>query len=284
MPEKRARAAARRVVKTPTLLKRSEVGGFVLTECAYPPGLRMPKHEHEPAFFSLVLRGSYTETIADAELSGRPAALVSHPPGRAHSVAFHEREVRIFRAEVRPRWLERLRECDVKLERPDCFAGGPAVGLALRLYKEFREADRYSPLAVEGIILELVAEVARRRERTPEPRAPRWLERSRQMLEEHGGTPPTLAALASEVGVHPVHLAHEFRRFYRESVGEYARRLRVERACAEMARSERPLSEIAADAGFYDQSHFSNAFKRHTGLTPAQFRSAARARKPPPAA
>ena len=275
MPEIRARAAARRV-KTPTLLSRREVGGIVLSVCAYPPGLRMPKHEHEPAFFSLVLRGGYTETIADTELSGRPAALLSHPPGRAHSVAFHEREVQIFRAEVKPRWLERLREYDLKLERPDCFEGGAAVGLALRLYKEFREADKFSPLAVEGIIMELVAEVARRSERTRERRAPRWLERAREMLHAQAGTVPTLAALAREVGVHPVHLAHEFRRFYRESVGEYARRLRVERACAEMARSERPLSEIAADAGFYDQSHFSNAFKRHTGLTPAEFRSAAR--------
>ncbi len=275
MPESRARAVERRV-KTPTLLSRREVGGFVLTECAYPPGLRMPKHEHEPAYFSLVLRGGYTETIGDTELRGKPAALLSHPPGRAHAVAFHEQEVRIFRADVKPCWLERLREYDLQIASPDCFEGGPAVGLALRLYREFRESDKYSPLAVEGIILELVAEVARRGARARERRAPRWLERAREILHEQSGVVPALAALASEVGVHPVHLAHEFRRFYRESVGEYARRLRVERACAEMALSERPLSEIAADTGFYDQSHFSNAFKRHTGLTPAEFRSAAR--------
>src|SRR5688500_2961725 len=158
MPESRARRAAARPVKTPSVISRREVGGFVLSECAYPPGLRMPKHEHEPAFFSLVLRGDCTETIGDAELRGRPAALLSHPPGRAHAVAFHEREVRIFRAEVGPRWLERLRECAVKFERPACFEGGPAVGLALRLYREFRESDAYSPLAVEGILLELLAE------------------------------------------------------------------------------------------------------------------------------
>jgi AraC family transcriptional regulator len=275
MPETRARAAARRVT-TPSVLGRREVGGFVLSECAYPPGLRMPRHEHEPAYFSLVLRGGYTETIGDAELRGRPAALISHPPGRAHAVAFHQEEVRIFRAEVKPRWLERLREYSVRIESPDCFEGGPAVGLALRLYREFRESDRYSPLAVEGIILEMVAEIARRAEGARGRRAPLWLERAREMLEAQAGVVPTLSALAAEVGVHPVHLAHQFRRFYRESVGEYARRLRVERACAEMARTERPLSEIAADAGFYDQSHFSNAFKRHTGLTPAEFRAAAR--------
>jgi AraC family transcriptional regulator len=85
-----------------------------------------------------------------------------------------------------------------------------------------------------------------------------------------------LGEVAREVGVHPVHLAHEFRKFYRESVGEYARRLRLEAACRQIAQTNLSLSEIAANAGFYDQSHLSNTLKRHTGMTPAEFRSAAR--------
>jgi AraC family transcriptional regulator len=277
MQTSRARAARH---AAPRLLSRREVGGLTLSECAYPPGLKMPKHDHEPAYFSLVLRGSYTETIGSTELSGKPTSLVAHPPERAHAVAFHEREVRIFRAEVKPRWLERLREYSVSLESPACFEGGAPVALALRLYGEFRAADKYSPLAVEGIMLEMVAEISRQGESAQARRAPCWLERAREILHEQAGATPTLASLASEVGVHPVHLAHEFRRFYRESVGEYARRLRVETACREIAQSARPLSEIAADAGFYDQSHFSNTFKRHTGLTPAAFRSATRSNRP----
>nr|MDQ5836012.1 helix-turn-helix domain-containing protein [Acidobacteriota bacterium] len=42
----------------------------------------------------------------------------------------------------------------------------------------------------------------------------------------------------------------------------------------ELADPEKTLAEIAAAAGFYDQSHFANAFKRHTGFTPAEFRRA----------
>ncbi|MBA3242591.1 MAG: helix-turn-helix transcriptional regulator [Acidobacteria bacterium] len=273
MQTSRARAASH---AAPRVIRRREVGGLMLSECAYPPGLRMPKHDHEPAYFSLVLSGAYTETIGSTQLAGNPSSLVAHPPERAHAVAFHEREVRIFRAEVRPRWLELRREYSVNIETPACFEGGAAVGHALRLYMEFRAADNYTPLAVEGIMLEMLAEISRRAEPAEGRRAPRWLERAREILHEQACVIPTLASLAASVGVHPVHLAHEFRKFYRESVGEYARRLRVEAACREVAQSERPLSEIAADAGFYDQSHFSNAFKRHTGLTPAAFRSAAR--------
>jgi len=37
-----------------------------------------------------------------------------------------------------------------------------------------------------------------------------------------------------------------------------------------------PLAEIAARAGFADQSHFTREFKRHFGITPGHYRSAHR--------
>jgi AraC family transcriptional regulator len=88
---------------------------------------------------------------------------------------------------------------------------------------------------------------------------------------------PTLSQLAAEVGVHPIYLARSFRKHYRCTVGEYVRRLRIETACREISVSRKSLSEIATASGFYDQSHFSNAFKRYTGMTPAEFRARVRA-------
>jgi AraC family transcriptional regulator len=261
----------------PRIIESREIAGLNLTECLYSPGLRMPNHSHELACFSLVLLGSYTETIGRVEASRKPATLIMHPPEHAHAVAFHGQEVRIFRTEIKTLWLERLREYSINLDGPAWFDGGLSVVLALRLYREFRAQDKYSPLAVEGVLLEMLAEMSRRRELPASNRAPRWLERAREILHAQAAKTPTLSQIAAEVGVHPVHLAHEFRKFYRASVGEYARSLRIEAACREVAQSELPLSEIAANAGFYDQSHFTNAFKRHTGMTPAQFRSAARA-------
>jgi transcriptional regulator GlxA family with amidase domain len=33
-----------------------------------------------------------------------------------------------------------------------------------------------------------------------------------------------------------------------------------------------PLSQVATESGFYDQSHFSRLFSQHFGVTPYQFR------------
>ncbi|WP_020649906.1 helix-turn-helix domain-containing protein [Solimonas variicoloris] len=67
-----------------------------------------------------------------------------------------------------------------------------------------------------------------------------------------------------------------FCRRFKHSVGlppyQYVLRTRIERAKAQLARHERSLSEIAQALGFYDQSQFSNAFRRIVGISPREYR------------
>jgi AraC family transcriptional regulator len=268
----------RRVLKSENLSSR-EIAGFRLVETVYPPGLKMAAHSHDPAFFSLVLRGAYTEGCGKQTHACAPSSLIFHPPGGSHAVAFHNADVGIFRIEIKPQRLEHIREHSARLlDSSRDFRGELAVRLAFRLYREFQHQDKFSPLAVEGLGLELVAEASRSAEQQSAERAkPRWLERAREILHEQCTDVPTLSRLSEEVGVHPVYLARSFRKHYRCTVGEYVRRLRIETACREIAASGKSLSEIATASGFYDQSHFSNSFKRYTGMTPAEFRARLRA-------
>lgn len=253
-----------------------EIAGFRLVESVYPSGLKMAAHSHEPAFFSFVLRGAYTERSGKQTRTCVPSLLIFHPPDASHAVTFHNRDVGIFRLELKPQVLARVRD-DLLMEATVDFRGGLAPSLAMRLYAEFQRMDKFSPLAIEGLALELVAEAARRTSRVPDTRRPRWLERAREILHEQHLDAPSLSRLAEEVGVHPIYLARSFRKHYRCTVGEYVRRLRIETACREISASGKPLSEIATGAGFCDQSHFSNTFKRYTGMTPAEFRARTRA-------
>jgi AraC family transcriptional regulator len=261
---------------TPELreIRARNAGQFTLTESIYPAGLRMPIHNHEPAYLSFLMKGAYTETSFKGTRTCKPSTLVFHPPDSRHAVDFHHADVRIFRVEIKSRWLDRMREYS-GLEPTDA-RGGLTTSLSLRLYDEFRCNDTCSPLAIEGLMLEITAELARQRLKKLEQGPPRWLTEARDAVTANISEPPSLNALAQMVGVHPVSLAREFRRHYRCTIGEYIRQLRIDAACKELSYSETPLSTVATNAGFYDQSHFANTFRRYTGKTPTQYRAAER--------
>jgi AraC family transcriptional regulator len=270
---------SRRPPKPPILgeVTKRELADFSLVESIYPSNSVMARHTHELAHISIVLGGAYAERYGRRSRFAEPSVLVFHPPDEEHSVAFTNAGAHVFSLHLKPLWLERVRDYSKILDSPADFSGGYPGCLAVRLYREFCEMDEVAPLMIESLALELIA--AASRHATPaKDKTPRWLEQARDLLHATFAGQVTLAGVAATVGVHPVYLASRFRKHYQCTVGDYVRRLRLEAACREVSRSDAPLSEIASAVGFYDQSHFTNVFKRHTGMTPAQYRAAFRAR------
>jgi AraC family transcriptional regulator len=185
--------------------------------------------------------------------------------------------VRIFRIEISAEWCGRVSQYVTLPDEPAESDGGPLAFLALRMHNEFRSRDTWSRLAIEGLTLEMIAELARSVSRQPETVVPAWLDEVKQELASRPSEAPPLSELAANAGVHPVHLAREFRRHFRCTIGDFIRQVRVEFACREIAETDAPLSEVALSAGFYDQSHFSNMFRRFTGMTPTAYRAICRA-------
>ena len=263
-----------------SLLNRHELGSFTLTEYAYPPNLDLSKHEHEQVYFSVVLEGAYDENFGARARSCRPLTFTFHPSGESHSDCFHRTGGRIFSVELERSWIDRMHELSPLIEDSFAFDGGVLPKLALKMYREFRDLDELSHLTIEGLSLEVIAETARRRTYKLDRKPPRWLSDARELLQEHFAEPLTLSLIAQQVGVHPVHLAREFRRHYQLTVGEFIRKRRVEYACQQLSTSNRPLADIAMAAGFSQQSHFSKTFKRFTGMTPKQYWTITRHHQP----
>jgi AraC family transcriptional regulator len=258
-------------------LRSCAFAGLRLTESRYAPGLALPAHAHDHAFFCLVLDGSYTEKVNGRTRTCTHSSLLYHPPHEVHSDTFHGAGGRCLSIELDNQWLQRARQQSAIFNSPTEFQDKQLASLTVRLCRELKIMDGASPLAIEGLMLEVLAEVARQRIETRRT-TPRWMKAVRELLHDRFTERLSLAVIAQSVGVHPMHLARAFRRHYDCSVGEYIRKLRIEFARMELIRTRSPLSAIALASGFFDQSHFTRVFRHFTGSTPATYRAAFRTR------
>lgn len=155
---------------------------------------------------------------------------------------------------------------------------GRAADVARRLVRVAAHDDDASRQVAEGLVLELLAELAPAGPPKHRRTAPPWARRADEMIRATFPAHPPLAELATAVGVQPATLARGFRAAFGCTIGERVRELRVEAAARALADGDQSLAEIAVQNGFYDQSHFTNVFRRCRGVTPAEYRRRAAAR------
>jgi AraC family transcriptional regulator len=258
---------------------RRALPDIVLTETAYGAGCRLPRHAHEDPYFCLVLCGSYSESIdASASWACTPTTLLFHPAEAAHANRFGGSDARCFNIQLRGRWARRLDEATARFQSPRIFRSGPPSVLAAQMHAEVRAADDVSPLIIEGLLLALIGHAGRLGGEPSERRAPPWIARCHELLQARFTERLTSDEIAAILGVHPVHLSRAFRRHAGCTVGDLVRRLRVDFARRRLSDPDVPLAEIALEAGFSDQSHFTRTFRRVTGVSPGRYRDRLRGR------
>lgn len=254
------------------------VPGFTVTPGRHRRGSALGWHDHATTTICCVLQGGFTESWKGGSLICSPGTMKITPAGDRHCDSFSRTDVRGLLIEVAPERLDAIRPHSAVLDERRSFQGGALAMIARRMQEELRQTDDAALLAIEGLLLELVAAASRVRDRSLGRPPPAWLIAARDLIHSEPTARLTLAGIAAAVGVHPVTLARAFRTFFGCPVGEYVRRIRVELAGRWLADSDLGLAQIALSAGFCDQSHFSNVFRRINGLTPSRYRREARSR------
>jgi AraC family transcriptional regulator len=106
---------------------------------------------------------------------------------------------------------------------------------------------------------------------------PRKLRAVVEYVEEHLDAGLALEQVAAAAHLSVYHFARQFKAATGLPPHQYVILRRVERARQLLqAGTDLSLAEVAACAGFSDQSQFSHHFKRLVGVTPGQFRTPAR--------
>jgi len=163
------------------------------------------------------------------------------------------------------------------LHLPDLWAAMQAVDA------ELTAGGAGGPLAAESLANLLAVHVIRHvlAPRQPTHRRDAALSRAKlraviEYVDEHLDASLTLEHIAAVAHLSAYHFSRQFKVATGQPPHQYVIARRVERA-QQLLQQDRDLSlaEIAASAGFSDQSHFSHHFKRLIGVTPGRFRTPA---------
>ena len=237
--------------------------GLAATLTHYPGAARHAPHAHDHLQISFLLAGGMHETLEGRDYAACGVWRGHKPAGAVHSDAWGASGVLVFTLRLDEAYARRVGAFDEP---------GWAPVAEPRLVK--RLVRLFAAEAMPQWRAQAAADLFARQSEDERPRAaaPSWLKRAREAIEDDpDGT--SIEEAAGAAGIHRVHLSRMFRRFYGVPPSLYRRNLLVARAASALVRSGTPLAQVAADAGFCDQSHLSRAMRSAVALTPGELRA-----------
>ena len=253
--------------------RRVRIAGFQVTDALFGV-FSSARHAHDQALCSVTLEGRWQEILGARSLASVPGCTLLKPAGEPHRDRAERSGARVLLIEVDTIEADRVHHCGGLWIRPAQLHDPTVSALGWRLAHELRRRDTASQLMVEGMVLELLGTAARASSVSRERRVPPWLEEAREYVHARFREPVRIADIACVVDVHPIRLARAFPTYFGVALGDYVRHLRLGWVAEQLATTERPIADIAADAGYADQSHLTRVFKRHWNSTPREYRLA----------
>ena len=260
-----------------------EARDCLVTLAWFPPGAVLEAHVHDRPTFATILNGGFdlaftSPGIRRSSFECPPGTIFTEPAGEKHAnyVAPDGAQVVVLQPDVDASELPA--RCLAMLDRINHFRDGPITTAARRLAREVMAPDDVTPLAINALALEMLAEAARLHENRDfaQKPIPAWLRGATELIHDRFREGLRIEDFAEAAEVHPAHLASVFRRVHRMPLAAYIRRLRLDWAAERLIRTNQPISMIAAEAGFADQAHMTRWFRRVMGATPAAYRNARR--------
>lgn len=238
-----------------------------------------PRHSHEGYVFGAITRGIEDVGLPDGTVHAGPGTVVMINPEVPHTARSGGPEGWVY-ATLYPsaRVVDDIAADLTGLRGTVGFAETSTVDPeAARLITEVhRAAEVGNALAADSLLRVLVARLLARHGRVLPTRTPRSAgvgdaARARAVLEARMDRPPTLEALAAELGTSPFALLRAFKKQYGMPPHTWLTDARVRRARHLLDTGTTP-ADAATAVGFTDQPHLNRHFTRIVGVPPGAYR------------
>ena len=230
-------------------------------------GVSLAGHGHD-AWHLVVINGGGLEQEVDGLLYAiGPGCMRLSPPNQMHRICTSSSGLVCAIATVEAGWAE-----SVGAAWGDTFFCDSVLGRRLGGILADLECD---PVERELVVRGAMAAVAEAGRGRPLEAPPSWLEDAYSLI--HGGDASArIGRLVEQTGFSRAYVSRQFRRYFGLTPVELRNALRVREALALLRETDLPLTAIAHEAGFSDQSHLAREVKLKAGMTSLEVRRRAK--------
>jgi AraC family transcriptional regulator len=236
--------------------------GAILSETVYSGPVTEEWHYHEHEHLSLIIDGGNREEREGKEIIAKPGTLIRYPAGIVHRNRNTKFPSRNFNLSFTETFLTKVDGFTLTEDDHDLsFA-------VLKIYRECQTNELHTDGIINDMLLSCYVDNSRTKSSCSDQ-----MKIVREVLHDRWSEVVSLDELSKASKLHPVTVSKWFPKYYRCTVGEYSRKLKVANAMMKIRESREHLTRIGLACGFFDQSHFIRAFKSVTGLNPKQWRN-----------
>jgi AraC family transcriptional regulator len=233
--------------------------GQLLTVTCHRSDDRIPPHKHVNDYLCIVLSGGFVELERDRWRERSAGCFFVHHAGETHHDRFGSRGATCLNLHFP------TGECGPTI---DGMCSATAKVAAEKLAFELAATSR-DDLVLASLAAEIAGELrpgASARDRG------NWIDRIVEAISDQPDRRWSLRELAAIAERHPVHVAQSFRARTGMSLGSFQRLQRLTCLSLALRGRDTPLAALAAEFGYYDQSHMTGEFRAAFGTSPGRYR------------
>jgi AraC family transcriptional regulator len=225
-------------------------------------------HSHKNAHITLFLKGGTIEKRKNETISVSPGTILFYHSDELHlnqNTIFPSKNINI---EIDERYFDEFEINEDILKNATANKIKTKL-LILKIYKESLINDAFSN---DSINMLLSYSLSNKNYSDNFSKCPSWVKIIYELLNDCWNENPSLTHLSKTLDINPISISKHFPKYFGATLGEYMRKLKVNRSIQLINQTPESLTKIGFECGFSDQSHFIRTFKEETGFLPKDFR------------
>lgn len=254
---------------TGTVVRNANIAGSIISAAQYRAETSNAAwHWHENLHISFVFEGRGLSESRSGDSSKAESGVFLYQAGESHRWIPGPDLARSVNIELEQAFFDEF-ECNENEVGAALKKRADTKFLLLKMQQELMICDDSSDETIRTLLLELTHQISRPFSGTQ----PQWVRIVAEVLADRWQEPVSLSELSRAAGVHPVTISRSFRRHFGCTLGEFQRKIKIEKSLWLIKNTDHSLTHISSFCGFSDQSHFIRTFKRVTGFLPRAFRA-----------